>query len=120
MSIIEPITPELRTERERIKMKCRADRHDMERLPAYAGWKPPESDYWKMAKYVLHKRCRHCGTWRHIAIDYRYCRLASYYEQPEWYKREPGEGRMPSEDVLRWEIEDMESHTPPARLRAAK
>jgi hypothetical protein len=110
MSIVEILSPATRVERERVRMECRADGHTMRRQPVPPpGWQMPHSRLWLGAKSHLHKRCLVCGGWRHFAIDYRNRTLTSYYELPTWYYRETGEGRMLSEELRQWELEQVEA-----------
>ena len=109
MTLITTYTAEERERRENLRMQCRADRHDMERQPEPPGWVRPHSQHWLGARKIMHKRCKVCGVWRHIAYTHRFTFLTAYYDnRPEGYLQEPGEGRVPREDVIRWEFEQVE------------
>lgn len=117
MTLIETYSKAERAAREAVRMECRASRHLMERLPAPTDWQMPSSHLWMGAKYILHKRCSRCGTWRHIAINHRGGLLATYYDYPDGYLQEPGEGRMSSDDLRLWEVEQVEQMEAPRRVR---
>jgi hypothetical protein len=116
MAVVETYTKEQRAERERIRMECRV-RHDMGRCPAPPEWERPASPYWRGAKLTLHKYCSRCGTWRHIALNHRGGYLTGYYDYPDWYLQEPGEGRVSSDAVRLWEVEQVEAAGKKQRLR---
>lgn len=104
---ILPFTPDTREEREFIRRECRALRHDMRRkLQGPTGWLPRSS--WWGAKYVLHRQCKRCGTWRHIAVDHMGGKLDHEYVWPEWYLQDEGEGRMDADALRLWEAKENE------------
>lgn len=118
MAIVETITKAERAERELIRLECRV-RHEMRRCPAPPGWTRPNSLYWRGAKRILHRWCPRCGTWRHIALNHRGGQLTSYYEHPDWYRQEPGEGRITGDELRLWEVEQVEAMEQPKRMRRA-
>jgi hypothetical protein len=104
-------------EREREKMKrehavlryeCRATRHWMARQDsAPADWSMPNSDLWRMAKYLLHFHCQRCGMWRHDAIDTVGDLLARKYDPPEWYGMTEDEERPTTLDLRLWQVQQI-------------
>lgn len=117
MELIERISPQVRAERDRMRMECRANGHTMRAAPAPPGWFPPNA-VWRGAKRHLHRRCRECGTWHHIAMRWGGGRVAAYYDWPDWCRQEPGEGRIPSEKLRLWELEQVEGLTKAKRRTA--
>lgn len=121
MSLIETYTAKERALRDAKFMECRANfRHTMRRRPGPPPhWERPYGRRWRAAKYLLHKQCVDCGTWRHMAIGYSGALLAFEYQWPDGYRREPGEGRMSADEIRLWEIEQVaNSKAPSKRLRA--
>jgi hypothetical protein len=109
MSLIETRSRKERERLEQIRMECRANRHTMRRQPPPPGWVRPHTGHWLGARKILHKRCKVCGSWRHIAFTHRFTYLTSYYDYSDGYLQDPGEGRIPTEDLRRWEFEQVEA-----------
>jgi hypothetical protein len=123
MALIETYTREERAQLKEMRMQCRANRHAMRAVPAPPGWVPPHTGNWLGAKKILHKRCPNCGTWRHIALTHRFTYLTSYYDYPDGYLQDSGEGRIPPETLRRWEFEQVAAEVaaaakPKRRLRS--
>jgi hypothetical protein len=118
MALVKKYSAAERAERERIRRKCRANRHDMELQAAPPPeWQMPASLHWRGAKYHLHKLCQECGTWRHMAVAHNGADLASYYDWPDWYRQDPGEGRMSSGELRLWEVDQVKAMSKPKKLR---